>query len=109
MASAILFADDDAGYLRWLANHPDGFVVNTNHSPSPAYMQLHRASCATISEYRSEANIGGFTERSYAKACADTTDDLRSWVRQHGRRDGSFTSVECPMRQPLRSDFDEWD
>ncbi len=43
------FKDDDRGFLRWIAEHPDGFVVNTYRNPSPQYLRLHRASCRSIS------------------------------------------------------------
>jgi hypothetical protein len=37
------FVDDDAGYLDWLRQHPDRFVINTYIKPSGAYLKLHRA------------------------------------------------------------------
>ncbi|MGH3928319.1 MAG: hypothetical protein ACRDTT_36570 [Pseudonocardiaceae bacterium] len=43
------FVDDDTGYLQWLTAHPDGFVLNADRNPTPAYLVLHRASCHTIS------------------------------------------------------------
>ena len=39
------FVNDDDGYLRWLAQNPDGFVVNSNRVPVSSYLILHRASC----------------------------------------------------------------
>ncbi len=39
------FFNDDDGYLRWLAQNPDGFVVNSNRVPVSSYLILHRASC----------------------------------------------------------------
>jgi hypothetical protein len=36
------FQDDDAGYLAWVQQHPDGFVLNTERRPSPNYLILHR-------------------------------------------------------------------
>ena len=100
MGSARFFIDDEAGYLRWLANHPNGYVVNTLRAVSPDYMVLHRATCPAISEYAGRGKAGGFTERGYAKACADTLDDLRDWVRAHERPDGTFTSEACPRCKP---------
>jgi len=40
------FVDDDAGYARWLAGHPEGFALNSYRSPSTAYLMLHSAGCA---------------------------------------------------------------
>ena len=41
------FVNDD-GYLRWLAQNPDGFVVNSNRVPVSSYLILHRASCNLV-------------------------------------------------------------
>jgi hypothetical protein len=100
MEPARFFKDDDTQYLRWLANHPDGYVVNTQRGISPHYMVLHRATCPTISVPGSRARPGGFTERGYAKACADTVLALRAWVQANGRLDGTFSSEACPFCKP---------
>ena len=69
------FTSGDKPYLCWLDMHPTGYVVNTyRRQPySPQYMVLHRATCKKIKELTAGgANEGGFTERRYAKICADT-------------------------------------
>lgn len=43
------FIHDDAGYLRWIAAHSDGFVLNTYRRPNASYLRLHRASYGLIS------------------------------------------------------------
>src|SRR5688572_17941414 len=93
------FVDNDANYRRWLARHPEGFVVNTYHNVSPRYLVLHRATCASISVFSPET-VGGYTERQYSKACADTIEDLRAWVRANGRPNGTFTSEKCSRCKP---------
>lgn len=100
MTPVQFFNDDDDGYQRWLADHPNGYVVNTSRTISPTYMVLHRATCRSISEYKPQHAPGAFTERDFVKACADTVVDLRRWVRGHGRPDGSFTSDTCPQCKP---------
>jgi hypothetical protein len=100
MMAALYFIDDDASYLRWLARHPCGYVANTTRGVSPNYMVLHRATCPSISEYAAHSAPGGFTERQYSKACGETLDDLRRWVRANGRPDGTFTSEACPRCKP---------
>jgi hypothetical protein len=45
-------------------------------------------------------SAGAFTEMSYKKVCADKIEELRTWVRRHGRRDGSF-SRECSLCNPV--------
>lgn len=72
-----IFKDDDAGYLRWLTAHPEGFVVNCNRSMSGAYQVLHRARCRTIS---GAPTAGTTWTRDYIKVCADQKAPLQQWV-----------------------------
>lgn len=94
------FANDDASYLRWLARHPSGFVINTPRSKPSNYMVIHRASCPTISNYTKMAQPGGFTERDYIKICSANIPALRAWVKEHGRSDGSFSGT-CGRCNPM--------
>ncbi len=89
-----VFDSDDDAYQNWLAVNPRGYVVNARRNLSPTYMVLHTASCPTISIYGGMSRKGGFTERAYIKVCAPDIDSLRSWLRKHGRLDGTF-SKEC--------------
>ena len=89
----------DADYQSWLADHPNGFVVNTTRGSSPNYMVLHSASCRYISNPTHESEAGGFTERGYTKVAADDIQSLREWVMTHGRQNGSFSS-ECSSCRP---------
>jgi hypothetical protein len=75
------FVDDDAGYARWLAEHPEGFVVNTYRSPSAAYVMLHRAGCATISGEPARGLT--FTGGEYSKICGGR-DELGDFAGQLG-------------------------
>lgn len=79
MAMALWFRDDDAAYLAWLHQNPDGFVLNMRHKPTASYLVLHRATCRSISVPRTET--GGFTARGYSKACADNADPLLVFAR----------------------------
>src|ERR1035441_8706919 len=67
MISMLHFVHDDVGYLAWLSGHPDGFVINTYSSPSPAYLKLHQATCSTISRLQPSAKT--FTDGQYSKIC----------------------------------------
>ena len=62
-------------------------------------MVLHKKGCPTITNYNEMAKEGGFTERDYVKICAMNKSELREWVEEHGRPQGTF-SGNCPTCQP---------
>jgi len=39
------FMDNDKGYVAWLAEHPDGFVLNCDRQPSPRTVTIHVPKC----------------------------------------------------------------
>lgn len=90
------FANDDASYLSWIAENPDGFVLNVERSPRPGYLVLHRATCSTIAKPRGD---GAYTVRGYQKVVARDLNDLRGYARRVGRPDGSFSKA-CGHCQP---------
>lgn len=70
------FVDDDAGYLRWIADHADGFVLNTYRQPRANYLRLHRSSCSSVSG--TPANGTRWTA-DYIKICGDA-EQLKRWA-----------------------------
>jgi hypothetical protein len=102
---AVEFVGNDDAYLRWLDEHPGGYVINTHKSINPNYMVRHRAACGMI---KSTQGIppGGYTERGYIKICSPVIDGLQSWVRQHGRQDGSFSS-SCKACSPTGRNYSQ--
>ena len=94
------FIGNEDVYLRWLTEHPGGFVINTRRNMPSDYMVLHRASCRKISSYNRMAQPGGFTSRAYIKICGDSINELSQWVSTNGRLDGSF-SKECSKCRPI--------
>lgn len=79
--SLLKFVDDDQEYLRWIAEHPDGYVVNTNRQPRPAYLVLHLANCGAISGR--PTNGSSWTGR-YLKMCAPQIAPLTDWATELG-------------------------
>jgi hypothetical protein len=69
------FIDDDAGYLSWLSDNPDGYVANTYRSPSPSYLMIHRATCQSINKLRGDT----WTAGDYRKVCGDRAE-LERWA-----------------------------
>lgn len=71
------FVDDDDGYLAWIAQRPDGFVLNTQRTPKSNYLRLHRATCRTIIILQPGASRWTM---DYIKICGTRTE-LESWAR----------------------------
>ncbi|MHC5536829.1 hypothetical protein ACYOEI_00985 [Singulisphaera rosea] len=72
----VQFVDDEQGYLRWLAENPNGFVVDSFRVPTGNYLKLHRTSCKLI-------NTGlpnNWTTRSYIKTCSTIPKLLDRWA-----------------------------
>ena len=72
------FLDDDAGYLRWLAEHPGLFVLNAYRTPTPVYLILHRAGCRSITELPAG---GRHWTTDYRKVCGSRTE-LEQYARE---------------------------
>jgi hypothetical protein len=71
------YRDDDAGYLAWLAAHPDGYVINIARRYSATDARVHRADCWTIS---GENPRGGPWTGPYVKVCAQHLAELDQWA-----------------------------
>jgi hypothetical protein len=72
------FLDDDAGYLTWVSDHSDGFVVNADRTLSPNSLMLHRARCACIG---GPARKGRTRTGNYRKVCGADAERLLDWCR----------------------------
>lgn len=75
MAISIYEPRDDSDYFRWLAAHPDGYVVNTEPG-GRGYALLHRAACDTIRNR--PPHIGP----SYVKVCSTSETELQGRVTE---------------------------
>lgn len=75
-----LYNDDDPGYMRWLQQNPDAYVVNADRPPNASYLRLHRAHCPTIS---GEPASGRAWTLTSTKACGSRSD-LEAWARGVG-------------------------
>jgi len=72
------FVNDENGYLRWLAQTPDGFVVNSNRVPVSSYLILHRASCKWINT----SARTNWTTTGYIKTCSNDLISLTEWAER---------------------------
>jgi len=73
------FVDDDAGYVAWLASHPEGYVLNTFPHVTSSYLVLHRASCRTVNR---PLAAGRHWTWQYGKTCSDDRSELEAWAQR---------------------------
>jgi hypothetical protein len=93
------FRDDDAGYLAWVALHPDGFVLNIQRALASSDARSHRASCRTISGQNPR---GGPWTGPYIKVCADELPQLERWTQDRVR--GSVARCRVCLPSDGRND-----
>ena len=84
------FIDDDDGYLAWVANNPDGFVLNCHHTREKETHRIHRATCSSI---RGRPAKGELWTHDYIKLCSAECENLEQWVRDQVGEEPIF----CPM------------
>ena len=90
------FDHDDAGYLAWVREHGNGYVLNCRATPSSDVVVLHRASCPHITVRGS--NMEHWTHH-YIKVCSDRNGPLLAWSKkQIGER-----PQRCSTCAPLSS------
>lgn len=77
MAGIIEFRNDDGGYLAWVAEHPDGFVINIPRKYNATYARTHHADCRTIS---GRPTRGGTWTGPYVKVCSERFAELQQWA-----------------------------
>lgn len=92
--------ESDEQYYAWLADHPNGFVLNMRRKGQPNYIRLHRAGCSDIGMPAHENEPGGFTERDYIKVGADDVETLRQWAAAKQRPDPA-DGRQCGHCKPL--------
>lgn len=71
------FENDETGYLQWVNENPDGFVINSPKQPGSFPEMLHRASCAHITTDRHT----NYTTTSFKKICSLDRQELVEWAK----------------------------
>ena len=89
------FDDGDAPFVDWMRRHPKGYVLNTERGQAADYARLHRSGCPHITAHRT----GSFTKEKRIKVCAESTDALSKWVREHRPRASAMQP--CQQCEPM--------
>ena len=104
--SALVFQNNEQGYLQWLAKESSGYVLNAKVTPSGDYLVLHTARCKAIRVSRAGAHPACFTGNGYIKICAVDVQELNDWIGELGFNDFSKKCEIChPHASPLPRRF----
>lgn len=77
MPGIVEFRNDDGGYLAWIAENPDGFVINIPRKYTAPYARVHHAGCRTIAGRPAR---GGTWTGPYVKVCSKRVAELQRWA-----------------------------
>lgn len=82
MATIQMFmgTNSNDGYLQWIKDHPNGYVLNCEKSPRATYLILHKASCYTINDLQKQAE--SWTEK-YNKICSIDIKEIEVWAQKN--------------------------
>lgn len=81
-ANVTIFMHDDEGYLAWLDQNPNGWIINTTQSVSISYRKLHHRRCTLISKLQS--GYSAWTTGQYIKICSKSRRALEEWSMNNG-------------------------
>lgn len=83
--------EDDIAYLRWIAAHPSGYVVNA-YKIDPV---LHSANCPKVGANGAKPDNGGASWTNYPKQCLPDREAVNEWDRT--RSTGGKLWATCPI------------
>lgn len=76
------WTNNDAGYEKWLSEHPDGFMANLNHEPHRRYFKIHRAT-HNLPDRSTPDSVNPRTGNDYSKVTANELSELIAWAKEH--------------------------
>lgn len=79
-----IFRHDDKGYLEWVADNTNGYVVNIDEPNSfTQYPMVHKATHKLISS----SSRRNYTTAQYFKVCSINLDELETWsLKTYGKK-----------------------
>jgi 5-methylcytosine-specific restriction enzyme A len=93
-----VFDNDDMPYLRWMADNPNGYVLNARSDTGSRYLKFHRSGCRHITTYTRSHAEGAFTAHDYLKVCSNEPSTLIEWAVTN--RPGGVSYESCKTCTP---------
>jgi hypothetical protein len=85
-----VFRNDETGYIAWVENHADGYIVNLDTIGKRQSM-IHTSRCFHLYPVSTDYN----QTVAFGKACSTNKDALVTWAKREGH-----TIVECSSCAP---------
>lgn len=85
-----VFDSGDAPFLKWMKDHPDGYVLNTERRATSTDTFLHRSGCHHLTGLVSGQGPDGYTQRDYIKVCSEDASLLLAWCLRERTKSKGF-------------------
>lgn len=97
-----IFKDDNAGFIAWRDENPDGYVANSGYSNARndrefylPHIKLHRSKCTTMAPDKNGEKP--WTSTDYFKVCSDSASELENWFLEHADTPSNWSIVHCQV------------
>jgi hypothetical protein len=88
------FVNDETGYLQWIDNNPNGYILNLDEPLVTAkYPMIHLARHKVVSS----STRTNYTTGRYFKVCSTDMDELANWAIANCGRPFTWCEV-CKIR-----------
>lgn len=95
------FISNEEGYLNWISDNPNGYVINTTKKVAVEYYVLHNSTCRSISDSENHSR-GAFTENKYIKVCSNRLPELEGWLlNRNPKLMHDIKELQCRQCKPL--------
>lgn len=100
-----IFKNNDAGFIGWRENHPEGYICNV---PNPRarnerefYLRsicIHRTPCSVVGKNKNGEQP--WTTGQYFKLCANDVEAIEDWVDKHVDAPANWKPKRCSKCSP---------
>ena len=80
LAGCAFFLNDEEGYLSWITQHPNGYVLNLDKRLNVKnYPMLH-----SVTDRQIRGELENYTTGDYFKICGPNEEVLEDWAKLSG-------------------------
>ena len=91
----VIFINEDRGYLNWVKQHRNGYVLEARRASHVSHCVIHRAVCAQVKQSAAHKHVHWTTGTKF-KACGLDREELIAWSSQ----ETGLPARNCDVCQP---------